>query len=501
MGKIMDSIMKRKILTFFLFLIVLIIILPVLYYSMLSIPYADDFSNAADTRIYMEKYGNSFFSGLAYARDLYMGFQGTYTGIFLLVFCAPFYKGGLLGLRLFNSACILFFFASLYFVVYMFICNMKTSGKRTQLTLLLYVPILFFITNNYMNSEIYTWYTVISIYVIPMTFVLIGTGLYLLYMKTRKYGLLGACVCGVIAAGGAINVATLLCGLYFLISFYYIYQLRLSVLRRHYAPYVPLFCAVLATLVNVIAPGNYVRYNMGETKVSLIEAFFTGYKHVILRMGEILISTPFLLVIVIIFVFVFDLVEFDYSGKMSYSHPLLIGLIFLTGVAIVNLPYTYGNRLALSSDVFEDRAYFVQDMTIYLLFFVWGIYFIGFIKRNYKLLRYNDSHYVLLLVVSVGFVFIYTWFGGTQSLTTPYMISSIADGSAHNYSDYQEEIMSMIEFGDDDVCIYYDKNRAPITDRFIKGLGLSDETNDYGLFWHNDATARFYGKRHVYVVY
>ncbi len=489
--------MKRTIVSFLLAIICLVIVLPILYYSLLSVPCADDYGNANRTITYLNEYGSYFLGGIACSKDLYLSWQGTYTGCFFLILCSPFVRAGIAGLRLFNTAINIVFFVSLFFLVICFVSNFRSDKKNRLLTaLIIYCPLLFFITNNYMNSEIYTWFTVMAVYILPAAFTLIGSSIYMLaFNKSSKVLFAMAAVMGLFAAGGSINIATLCCGLYFLILFYFGYQKKQSIT---FGKIIPFVVAIAGTIFNVAAPGNYIRYGGGSSEIgnTFIGCLWSALAHVLFRLYKISITTPFIAICVLTFMVSFSIIEFDYESRISYSHPVLFGCFLLLCATIVNFPYTLGIASIRMTDKFEDRAYFVQDLTLYLLLFLWIMYLIGGVKKGNAGFKFEVSHYlivIIMLFMSVGML----WHDeGYRTSTTPYMIETIVDGSAHAYSNYQEEILSTIENGGDDVTIWY-LREYKTRDTFINGLGLAAEKDD----WKNKTVANWYGKKSVEVIY
>ncbi len=485
---------KDKIFSGILIVACAIVIIPILYYSFLSVPYADDFSWTTKTREYLDKYGNLFIAGLVFAGSTYMNFQGTFVGNFLCMFCAPMFRGGIIGLRIYNTMCLVLLFGALFYMILMFSRTVKGSFDSV-LALTVYGGALFCLTNNYMNSEIYTWYTVMNMYVLPAAFMMIGAGCYLLYTGSQKRGWISAAIFGALAAGGAINLATLCCGIYLFVAVY-----GVVCLKKHREELFPFFITVVVTFVNVIAPGNYARYDLDGNKISIVEAFLSGYIHGIRQLVEASKNTPLIVVCAFVFLVICFRVNFDSVDFRFKAHPIVVALLFSICVGIVNLPYTYGAKRGLSSELFEGRAFFVQDLALYLLLMLWLFYLAGYISEKHPEFSAQRSHVILTIIFSFFYLAMFANLSGGKTLTTPYMISSIVDGSAHAYSDYQEEILGAIEGGDEVIYIYYDYNKAPAKDRFIQGLRLCDDENSE-MFWINSAIANYFGKEKIYVVY
>lgn len=476
---------------------VLAILLPIMYYSMLSIPFADDFGCARESIEYVNECGSWLLGALKGTGDYYIRFQGSYTGIFFMIYLNAFSRWGLIGLRIFNTLCILLFFVSLFILVAAFTYDEKKEWKNNcALALGIFLIILFWITNNYMYSEIYTWHNVIVIYIIPLIFVFLGEAFYIVYVRRQNNAWILASAMGILLGGGAINLATLGCGMYLFTT---IYGLCQKEIKDKAKLIIPLASSIIGTLVNVFAPGNFARWgDEKETKILLI--CFASFGNVVTRLWYFITNTPFIVLILFMFIIAYKYTQYNFEGKLTYRHPIIFAVIEIVGCAIVDFPFALGYRVETLSNTFPDRAFFVQDVAIYLLTTIWVYYFAGYIKKNHSEFCVDRSHVIISIVLSFAFLALMCGNGKYENYTTPYMVRSILDGSAHDYSDYQESIMEMVSEGDDDVIIYYDTNNHAINDKFIRGLRLSDDVDRWD-YWRNAAMAHYYGKRSVQVFY
>lgn len=471
----------------------MVMVLPVLYYSMLSIPYADDFSCAREALEYSKSEGNYLLGALYGTRRYWIEFQGSYTGIFLVLFLNAFARWGLIGLRVFNTICMVLFYVSMLLLVNRFV---SSNDNKSKLLIPTFLIVLFWSTNNYIYSEVYTWNNVIVIYIIPLIFTFLGEALYIDYVRNQNYLYILAALVGIVIGGGTINIATLGCGLYFLTACYGLIQAKVDSKVKLFTP---VAVAIVATLVNVLAPGNFVRWDGVNDDVNILLVLSTAFLNVIKRIWQLSIGTPFVVLAVIIFVVVFNYCDYNFDGKLSYKHPVALAIILLLGATLVNFPYVLGVKFQSINETFQDRGLFVQDITIYLLLVVWIYYFAAFLRTKLQNFKFNKSHYRLIVMALMTNVLLIVGDNGVN-LGTPYMISTIFDGSAHDYSDYQEELMEKVEHGDDEVVIWYDTKNHSKTDRIIIGLRLGDVEGRWD-YWHNTTMANYYGKKLLRVIY
>ena len=494
--RVKESVASNKKATFVVVLLCIasmIMIIPVLYYSMLSIPYADDFSDARGSIEYYREYGNWLISALYRTKNFWVTFQGSYTGLFLVSFCNPYALGGLLGLRLYNTVCMSSFYTSLLYLVYVF-C--KSGEQKWLQTLSVYTIIVYWMTNNYIYSEIYTWNNVICIYVVPLIFVFAGEALYIEYVRRQGFWWIPASVCGFFIGGGTINIATLGCGLFLITAVYGIFQRDLL---KSIRTYIPFAFTVVCTLFNTLAPGNFIRWD-SDSGASLIRVAIVSVYSILKCITRISTTTPFIATLIILVIVAHKYGGFELEGKITYAHPLLVGVMYVTACGVVNFPYCLGNNLDRIGSTFEDRALFVQDVSIYLLTVLWIFYLAGYIRKRFARFEFEKIHATSAIVVCITSLLLIWGYDGFDNMGTPFMIRTIADGSAKDYAKYQEEIIDQIRYGDNVQTIYYDSAHHEKKHPIIRGLRLSDDPERWDM-WFNNAIAGYFGKPVPIIVY
>ena len=320
-----------------------------------------------------------------------------------------------------------------------------------------------------------------------------GLAIYLRFVKIGgNRWLILSSLLGFLGAGGALNISALFCGLYLLTCVYALYQRRKAIVYGF-----PFVASFLGALVNACAPGNYVRAAAYSTKLNAVNAIGYSFATLIERIFFLSTNSFFIIAALSLFVVTFNRIKYDFGSNIKYQHPLLLIAGCLLFGVMVNFPYVFGSR-ATSIKEFSGRTYFAIDITIYILSILWILYFGGWLKKKGIRLNFDRSHVLIISMYVIAFFAIVAIEPmDEQRLTTSYMIEAIASGGAKRYVDYQEELLCTIEGADDVVEIWYDLDKAPWRDPFIRGLGLNqdEEGND----WVNGVYAEWFGKNSIIV--
>ena len=241
-------------------------------YTVLS---GDDFTHGVRVGVFHVSLPAYFGASLLYVKDLYMDWQGTFFSMFLQAFLSPINNFGLAQLRAVMVGNVLFFFGSLFALLWAGISFFQGEGegvstesgaKGKTLTLLrLVILTVFFLTiaNGDVYSEIWFWYSGAVAYSMPFSFLLAALTLLLLINKEetgrrRKMGYgITAGIFLFLSSGGSLVVAGAGCyAALLLTAVFFLLSRRISVYN------LAVFGAGLAgALINVAAPGNFSRHD------------------------------------------------------------------------------------------------------------------------------------------------------------------------------------------------------------------------------------------------
>lgn len=471
----------------------IIMIIPILIYAGLSMPAADDFTNAVSTMEYWNKYPNSLIAAAVKTFDLYFDVGGYYFSAYLNFFFVPILRFGINGIRVFNVLTHIFFFFSAYYMVASF-TNYVLRGNL-KLKWLLFVLFLFSLINNYCNSEIYTWYCVMVAYVLPLAFMFIMVGLFIRSCYTGNIlVLMLASVIGFLVSGATLNTVALNCEIIFLIGLYLYFVLG----RKRDALIISSF-VLTGAIVNAIAPGNFARHELTSHDYSLwmpiVNAVFITLKLLVKK----ILFTWFVPIFVAVFILIYNYCDLRTINVEVYS-PIRVFLLFFIGVSLVNFPVVFG----YSADGLPDRCVFVQDVAVYLFGFLWVINLVGWFKNKYGYesihLELIRSYYDKIMTHKLGWVakvicLYYVIVLFCVPMTTIQMIYSIENNTLKDYIIYEQDILNEIESSNNEVIGI--KRSYKLSSRFMMDLGLSEDSSN----WVNKSMCLFYNKKEISVNY
>lgn len=200
-----------------------VILIPIFILSFYAIPAADDFSMSNKITASMAEGYSHIGASLHMTIVYYKYFGGYFFALFANWLVSPLLRGGINALRITVFAINLFFYLSLY----VFVKNLLKiffEAENLKVKLLLYFLVLFAITNNYNNSETWTWYCVSIAYVFLIGCMFWGIIFFIKAVKCEKaLYIIGAAVIGFLVSGGSLIVTALNCGIYLLIGFWAVY--------------------------------------------------------------------------------------------------------------------------------------------------------------------------------------------------------------------------------------------------------------------------------------
>lgn len=374
----------------------------------------------------------------------------------------------------------LFFYLSLcYFVTDCLkeVCNIPNRKS----TVGAWIVVLFAFTNNYNNSEIWTWYCVLVAYVLIVTFMFWGIIFFIKAVKNSKniYVVL-ASIIGFLVSGAALNVTALNCILYLTIGCW-----GVKMYSSKKASTV-CFCSALAGgLVNVLAPGNYIRHESITNTYPVGDALKSSVLFMISRLQYLLTYTPFVILLIIFFFIIYNVSS---GNRKAITNPVIILFAVCVGVIIINFPVSLGYNMTY----YPDRCIWVEDCGIYIGMFMWCAYLAIWIKN-----KISDFEKNILFSVSVSCILFVCSLGRVRDLDsypTIRMYKELFNGDIQDYAGYWESIFSEIESeGAKEVEIQREEMKE---NYFISDPRLSSDKN----YWVNMAIAQYYNKDSVWLI-
>lgn len=461
-------------------LIFLFCILPVILTCFYIMPAADDFANMSQMKMLVMDQQNSFFEAAAIrTNQLYWQTSGYFFAAFVNLIFSPFFRWGIIGLRIFCIGINLLLYVSLYIFVKVSLKYWLGVSKRSEI-MPIYLMLLFCFTNLYLNAEASFWYCVLVAYVLMFIAILWGVLAFFkaLELREKKWIVLTS-VIGFLASGSSLNVTALNCFIYLLIGLY-----GFIVLKAKKCSVICFGSALAGAIINVLSPGNYARHDSVSSNYEIISSVYMSLKMVFMRFYEMFTNTLFPFVLLLLFVYI---LMFPQKGKIiKHIHPIFLGGLFAVALCVFAFPVFLG----YSSDYLPDRCLFVQDAAMYLFFFAVVIYTANWLKVKYGEWRLRKENIAVLLLLTM--VTFFSWHSGRSLVDTYpslFLTKQIVNGENTKFRTYWEDVLHEIEFSEEENVVIYGK--APETSSKLISPRIGEED------WINWGVASYYDKKSV----
>lgn len=466
---------KDTIAMLFEIIVIIAVLFPIMYLSMCAIPAVDDFSNAVVLKGMLNGEDGLLAEVFKQLYAYYTRKGGFLFSLAITTFIQPYMWGGLTALRLAILLINLVFYYSLWFLASTFLKELyKVRDTKTLLGFYLLL-MLSFAVNHYDNEDVLAWYCVSGAYMLVLSCMFFGVGMLIKAICQNKVRwMVLACVLSFLTSGGALNVAALNCTVFLLI-------VAVGGVKSGKRLFPCFASAFLGAILNVLAPGNFVRHEGITSNYPIIMALKMAIGQSMERLQFTICSTPFLIILIIIFVFALKIIKNDVD--YAYSHPWGLAVAVLMGVVIVNFPVFLGYV-----GYFPERCIWVEDCEIYLGLFALVWYFAGWIKRQSWCPELRSDALLCIgicCLLSFGSL-------GEKSLESIIGVNvRIASGKVGEYVSYWEGVLNEIQYSEEEDVVIV-REDSPELEGFY-GVGLEEDPE----YWVNKAVAKYYDKDSV----
>ncbi len=361
-GAMNNHLKRYKIWEYSLLAIILLLIGTILIASVYSWPGADDFSHVNDWNSFQGSY-------VSYIVGWYMNYRGVYLTSAIQGFFSAWiqpenswmYGGTML-------VCTVLFFAA-------FGALYHTIAQRIRLSTIMergiFLLILFPFLNLRIYPEIFYWLSGACSYSLPIVIAMAGMSLLLKNNKGWKRTVGLGCI--FIVGGGSLQVAACMCWGLLCIALYQTinYQRQTEESVKHEINYrrvwSPFICAVVGTMVNVAAPGNFATegHELSGALSSLIKTIWFSFR-MYLEKTKIMFVDKYFLVFVIIAV----LIGIRWEVKIRSRNVWMIAIFAAGAVYTAIFPVAYAYEM--------QRIEFMPNRTLFLVDLVYIAGWIAF---------------------------------------------------------------------------------------------------------------------------
>lgn len=471
-----DSLMKKNSCFTLLFCwLTAITVIPIIIVSGYTFCHADDFIHANAVGMYGESVGKLFVASLKFSKKMYFTWQGTYTAMFLQAFLSPLNGFGDVQLHIVMILnAVLFIISLLLFIDSVCIkLNLSSSWIISSLC----IVGVFGFTG---WEEVFYWFSGATSYSFPMSFCLLGIAIMLRFENTMKV-CLGGAVLMLLASGGTLEVAGT--GCFVLLGICIIKKITGSIRIKDFIVF---GMALTGALINAMAPGNYVRYDViDDTGLHFGTAVLSTILEVVHSLENLVCDTPLVLIIII------ATIVGAYNGRnLKQKDPKLLGYVALL---CVGTPFVtcFPVCLAYGSGYFPNRCRFIE-IVVWVIVLILLASIVGYVKSGQIISLFKKE--VCIIVIMFLIIMANSNFSWRLSQSVPWIMwENIAQGL---YKEYYYKVASIYNNIENDVnenVFIYEKPQ--VIDDFAE-MYLSEDMSDA----YNAGIAQYYQKQSVQYV-
>ena len=370
------------------------------------------------------------------------------------------------------------------------------SSNLSALYCLIYLCLLYILGFNSLD-ELFYWFNASNVYTLPIYCSLLSLYYYISFKNApsspKRYLIIGS-ILAFLAAGGALCISAFTCAALCLLSILDYDSSRFFRLSN-----VISLSAFIGTLVNIIAPGNFIRKSQTAANSTVPAAL----KHSIYRVSSTL-SEPSKLGFILCISFIVFFISYQSTFKSAnnntpnnsifHVHPILISLYCYLSVIATDLPvlYGYGNGEAMN-----DRCVFIESISIVFFVSIASAYWGHWISIH-NTFDFTKEHIFIIALVCLTSLSQYINPHNLEELT-PYKMIVHMLGPKNDFADNADKQKSVIqqitESDDDDVIVYIDKD-SPDEWYNTRTIGINDDPQR----WVNVNVANYYGKKSVTLI-
>ena len=367
----------KKIIEYTFILGILLVVVPIVIGSGYTYLCEDDFSFEGGANDMYIKYGSSIIGVAVRTWEYYTTNQGTFLFTFLVHFIRAYSRFGLPGFHVYMVFNTVLFIASLYLLISKLVRNRLASVVISFSSFLL----IFAMPQTLSGKELFFWYTGTLNFTLELSFSFMGLSLLLDYMQySKKKYLILSMIFAFLASGGSLNIASPNCAWFAAVYVICVLDVRQNIKMNEdgngskekvpMCVLLPFAFALTGALINVIAPGNYVRAAeaASEGHETLTDAIRDTFS-MCFQVDKILFaSVTFICALILVFVTCLVL-----DVKIAKSRVATVMMIVtLVGTCAIRyftmFPVSYGYHVDHLTNMRTSFSYQIVAKLMYILF-------------------------------------------------------------------------------------------------------------------------------------
>ena len=482
-GKFVSGWLTPKRLFWFLLVVYLLSLVPLLWIGFYNYPSADDYSIGSDCRqafVNTHSLLVTVWAGIVRAAVDWLNWMGYFTSNFLMAL-----PPNTFGERAYVWTSVIMIGALSLSTAYLLKVIFRRVFHADKYLAGSVILLMLFITVQRMQGrvEAFYWYSGAANYILVHSFCMWFYGLLISAIydtgKKRTGKLVGASVLGFLVGGG--NQMTALNGAVVLLAVILCVSLQKK-WRTYRAFWWPIGLYYLGFLLNVAAPGNWVRA-ADATGMNPVKAIFVSFYYAFDYCINEWSGWPVLFLVLILIPLFYDM-----AGKTDFSFPCPLGVIafgFCLVAAMMTPPlFAVGSM--------EAQRLQALTYTMYILVVTLSTgYTAGWFRKKLDQKKQdqqfsgNTAMYILFCLLFFAFASALAVIPTPHYFTFSSAITDLADGSARAYGEARKERIAVYESGERDVVV----KELPAQPELLYFSDIQEDPE----FWENKGMCKFYG--------
>lgn len=457
-------------------LFVLSAIVPLLAACRYAVPSADDFYGVMNVQYYEEQGNLKLVAACKVTSSVYLSQQGTFTGCFFYYLLSALIQVRIIPTRITLFIVVGLFLMAVYFCVYSFMRHILCREGYYFLINLVYGLSIYTITIGHNIKEVFYWICGACVYTVPLIFMFAGIVFAVRVLENgRRADIVTACLLCFLATGGTLQLAAFMNAVILGMG---IWEYERNTERK----ILPVFLSsFVGALINVAAPGNYIRQNNIGADIDIILAVRNSAAAVMDGFEDLFRNSPLLLVMTICIL--------AGSTRIFMKVYEMIGVVVYVILSLIIIDFPV--MLAYGSLHIESRILFVQNIAIVTATLILAVC-IGQ-AAAYALRKYQQivnkrllCSAVCILAAVVSMMLMYTGNYHKNDIMPLAICMNLANGNMKEFNDTNMEIFALLEngAGKDIVIEYYPSDMG-----ILQPIKLQTDAEH----WINTGVARYYG--------
>lgn len=480
---------KKYIVTTVYCLSIILMCLPSIIITLYTYPVQDDFHNTTVILSEMALGKNAFIAACSKAITGYTTYSGYYFSLFLTYFTDAIVQCDIWGIRITQFVMAVCFYFSLFLFMY---CVtrwvMRYSVERALQTAAFLIACMTCLHYFADNEDLY-WFCASVIYLIPMTFILLGIVLLIYAINNdNRILLIPVAILGFLSGGAVLNIAALGCILFVLVAYW-----GIVVKKKIMISLIGSIPMIVGGMINVIAPGNFVRKGTAITRDIVVETLIGTFHYTLERYGMFFSRHP-LFPAMLLVLFILLLITECPKYKYKFYFPVLFSEVMFLSVMITIFPVALGYGMEVYAIM--ERSNFISDLAIFLFSFLIIFYWRGWlaIKLPNLVIRQRGKIVAYIIILSIFVVAFYKT--NIREMAAVRQARELSNGRIKEYADWNVSVIKAMETEEDIIKI---ETNVPEDRTCLIGPKYFYGTFDYEKEPQNRSMMKFYGKKAIYI--